>query len=231
MAATTPPTITDLPAVPDRADRATFSARATALFDMLKNTSVAEWRAAAANVYANAVDAFTSASTATEQAALAISAKNDAQTAQAAAQAVSGATQWVSGTSYALGAVVWSPSNGQNYRRKVAGAGTTDPSLDPTNWYSMNSMQGLTSAVISTNTSALAGRHYVATANCTVTLPASPTVNDVVAVTALGAGVTALVVARNGQPINALAEDLTIDKAWTTAQLIYTGAANGWVIS
>lgn len=44
------------------------------------------------------------------------------------------ATKWVSGTTYAEGASVWSPVDYQAYRRKTAGAGTTDPSADATNW-------------------------------------------------------------------------------------------------
>ena len=46
----------------------------------------------------------------------------------------SGAALWVSGTTYAAGALVYSPANGRTYRRKTAGAGTTDPSSDSTNW-------------------------------------------------------------------------------------------------
>lgn len=41
---------------------------------------------------------------------------------------------WVSGTTYARGRVVRSPSDEQTYVRIVAGAGTTDPSSDTTNW-------------------------------------------------------------------------------------------------
>lgn len=51
-----------------------------------------------------------------------------------AAAASSGATIWVSGTTYAIGNVRWSPVTYQSYRRKTAGAGTTDPSADTTNW-------------------------------------------------------------------------------------------------
>lgn len=42
---------------------------------------------------------------------------------------------WVSGTTYAVNRVVTSPAdNYQTYIRVVAGAGTTDPSADATNW-------------------------------------------------------------------------------------------------
>lgn len=41
---------------------------------------------------------------------------------------------WVSGTAYAAGKVVWSPTDYQYFMRKSAGAGSTDPSSDTTNW-------------------------------------------------------------------------------------------------
>ena len=41
---------------------------------------------------------------------------------------------WVSGTTYALGKTVRSPTDHQRYVRVVAGAGTTDPANDATNW-------------------------------------------------------------------------------------------------
>ncbi len=57
-----------------------------------------------------------------------------AQSAQAAAAAYVGATLWVSGTTYAVGDVRKSPANANIYTRRTVGAGTTDPSLDATNW-------------------------------------------------------------------------------------------------
>jgi hypothetical protein len=76
------------------------------------------------NCYNNAVDAYNSAV--------------GAAASLAAVVAASGATEWVSGTTYGYGVVVWSPLDFLSYRRKVAGAGTTDPSLDATNWASLN---------------------------------------------------------------------------------------------
>ncbi|MBY0474222.1 MAG: hypothetical protein K2Q13_04060 [Nitrosomonas sp.] len=43
-------------------------------------------------------------------------------------------TVWVSGTTYTAGQVRYSPVDFYSYRRKTNGAGTTDPSLDLTNW-------------------------------------------------------------------------------------------------
>lgn len=52
----------------------------------------------------------------------------------AVAIGAAGAIAWVSGTTYAIGNMRYSPINFLAYRRKTAGAGTTDPSLDTTNW-------------------------------------------------------------------------------------------------
>ena len=57
-----------------------------------------------------------------------------AQAAQNAAEAASTAAAWVSGTTYSIGAVRFSPITFASFRRKTAGAGTTDPSLDTVNW-------------------------------------------------------------------------------------------------
>ncbi|MFH1010336.1 MAG: hypothetical protein V1784_03775 [bacterium] len=72
------------------------------------------------NIYNNAVDCYNNALLAAANANAAVAAAN--------------ATKWVSGTTYAEGDGRWSPINYQTYRRKTAGAGTTDPSLDGTNW-------------------------------------------------------------------------------------------------
>lgn len=45
---------------------------------------------------------------------------------------------WVTGTTYAYGYEVFSPIDFQTYRRKVAGAGSIDPSADTTNWSPVN---------------------------------------------------------------------------------------------
>lgn len=66
--------------------------------------------------------------------------QNAEENAQIAAQSANSAsltanvTKWISGTSYDEGDNVWSPIDFQTYRRKIAGAGTTDPSVDSTNW-------------------------------------------------------------------------------------------------
>lgn len=62
---TAAPTLTAAPTSPDRADRATFAARAVALDDWTKNNHVPEMQALGDNVYANAVEAANAAVTCT----------------------------------------------------------------------------------------------------------------------------------------------------------------------
>lgn len=76
------------------------------------------------------VDAAAAAVLATAEA---VNAHNEA-TAAASAALASGAVVWVTGLTYAVGDVRYSPLTYLVYRRIVAGAGSTDPSLDSTNW-------------------------------------------------------------------------------------------------
>ncbi|MDY0962107.1 MULTISPECIES: hypothetical protein [Massilia] len=80
-------------------------------------------------IQANAVAADVSAKS--------ITASSAAQLATAAASDVvklAGVNAWVSGATYQKNAAVISQLNFQTYRRRVAGAGTTDPANDSTNW-------------------------------------------------------------------------------------------------
>jgi len=109
--------ITALPTPPSRQDPTNFNDRADAFLGALP-------------VFA------------TEANTLQTNVNTSESNAVAAAAAVFAATnivKWVSGTTYANGAVVWSPINGLSYRRITAsGSGTTDPSLDTTNYLQIN---------------------------------------------------------------------------------------------
>ena len=108
-----------IPAAPQTISPSTFDSLADAFVTAWAVVRT-EFNALATNAYNNAVDCYNNA--------LAASA------AATAATAASGATIWVSGTAYAIGDGRFSPINSQSYRRKTVGAGTTDPSLDPTSW-------------------------------------------------------------------------------------------------
>lgn len=122
-----PITLTAAGLSPDRADRATFVARSIARDDFIKNTQIPQLQTAIDNVFNNATEAYNSGVSATANAA-----SSSINASQAAAAAT--ATQWISGTSYAVGDARWSPVTKISYRRLIAGAGTTDPSADATNW-------------------------------------------------------------------------------------------------
>lgn len=85
------------------------------------------------------------------------------------------------------------------------------------------------SSVIGGNTIAIAGTTYILTASLTLTLPSSPTAGDTVGVVNMS-GTTTAVVARNGQNIMSLAEDMTINNIGASFTLTYADATRGWVI-
>lgn len=152
-----------------------------------------------------------------------------AQTAasQAAASAAAGAALWVSGTTYAIGACVWSPVTYLVYRRKTAGAGTTDPSGDATNWQLAVNVAPPLIVVTGPAAACVASYHYELTnaAASTATLPASPSAGDIVYVT-IGNGRSDNVIARNGSTIMGLSEDMTVDSATVTVVLRFMN--NDW---
>jgi hypothetical protein len=111
--------ITALPTPPSRQDPTNFNDRADAFLGALPQFQ-SEANTLQTDVNANQLAATYSATL--------------AAASELAAANTAGATLWVSGTTYAVGANRFSPINFLTYRRKTAGAGTTDPSLDATNW-------------------------------------------------------------------------------------------------
>lgn len=87
----------------------------------------------------------------------------------------------------------------------------------------------VTAEVIGTNTTAVAGRNYVLSASLTLTLPASPVAGDQVGVQN-SSGTTTATIARNGQNIMSLSEDMTLDVANAGITLMYSDATRGWVL-
>jgi hypothetical protein len=95
---------------------------------------------------------------------------------------------------------------------------------------SVNAQTGVTLSVDSAAAiTATAGQHIVCTnaGAVTVTLPASPSAGQTVWVT-VGNGRTDTVIARNGENIMSLAEDMTIDNANVTVQLRFINSTLGW---
>ena len=84
-------------------------------------------------------------------------------------------------------------------------------------------------SVINANTTAVANTLYVLTANLNLTLPASPAMGDSIKISNRS-GVTTCQLLRNGNNILGAAADLTLDTASASFELVYTDAANGWII-
>lgn len=125
--------LTPSPDAPQRNDPATFSDKGDALMAWLP-TMVTEANALEANVEAKEASAVAAEAAAAASALDAATSATEADASRVAADAASAAARWVSGTTYAEGVVTYSPIDWQAYRRIVAGAGTTDPSLDLVNW-------------------------------------------------------------------------------------------------
>ena len=83
--------------------------------------------------------------------------------------------------------------------------------------------------VISADTTAEAFHVYVFTAALTLTLPASPEVGEWIKISNLS-GVATCVLGRNNNNIMGDAEDLTLNTASASFELIYSGTTQGWVI-
>jgi len=107
-------------------DQQTFDANTAYMVDMLPERARQE--------NALAVEVSNLAADVSAKSAAAISAAQQATAAASDAVALVGVNPWVSGTTYAKNVAVISQLNQQTYRRRVAGAGTTDPRDDPANW-------------------------------------------------------------------------------------------------
>ena len=217
--ATAPTSITALPTAPDPdSDESTFDSAAYAWAGALPAWTD-QSNSLASNVYNNAVETAANAESAAANAAAVIGSL--------------GAAIWVSGTTYAIGDVRYSPANQLIYRRKTAGAGSTDPSSDATNWAVIAvTLQWLTKTA---NYTAAAGDCVLCnttSAAFTLTLPASPAANDMVRLADYAGTFSTnnLTVGRNAKPIMGLSEDMTISTANASITLTYIDATQGWRI-
>ena len=86
-----------------------------------------------------------------------------------------------------------------------------------------------TVGVISSNTTAVANSVYVLTANLTLTLPANPQIGDSVKVSNRS-GVATCVLGANNKKIMGANQNITLDTASASFEMIYSGADQGWVI-
>lgn len=201
--------ITALPDPPSRTDPTNFRSRADALLGALP-TFVTEANLLALEAQGNA---------------------DAAQSSAAVAQSAASVTKWVSGTSYTQGQVAWSPVDFQSYRRKVAGAGTTDPSADGANWALLPAERAW--AIKSGAYTAVPGDRLqcdTTSAPFTVTAPSSPSAGQSFTVSdyARKFALNNLTVARNGSNVEGVAEDYICDLAGETRTFVFIDATKGW---
>lgn len=89
----------------------------------------------------------------------------------------------------------------------------------------------LTTSVITSNTTAVAGTYYYLNdTGITLTLPSSPATGDQVGIAEI-AGDTTSVISRNSANIMSISENLVIDKAYAAFRLIYVDSTEGWVFT
>lgn len=89
----------------------------------------------------------------------------------------------------------------------------------------------LTTDVRTTDITSTAGTvYFLNAAGLTITLPSSPTAGDVVGIVEV-AGDTTSAINRNGENIQGLAENLTIDTAYASVNLVYVDASIGWALA
>jgi len=124
---------------------------------------------------------------------------------------------------------VWIVFNRSSGTRFNSGEDISIQELDLAREYKFISSTSGTGASISTE----ANGFYRADGNATFTLPSNPNTGDRVTISLQGDDTDEVLVQRNGNLINGLAEDMTIDVPWVTVTFRWTGTGNDnqWRIS
>lgn len=195
-----------------------------------------QMNAIAEATYQNALDAHENAYDAEQQAKAAAKSEEMAGVFASTAAAAVDVTRWLSitqGGFYHAGDVVYSPINGQLYRRKGddpgVGIGTdTDPSADPLSWWLIGAPLSAPIQQIAANTTAQPGMHYVITAALTLTLPSSPALRDIVQITDLSMSM-AVMVDPGDKKISGATGQMKLNMPRVRVQLIYSGEEKGWI--
>ena len=110
-------------------------------------------------------------------------------------------------------------SNSFNGNQIVTGSFTVSGSLS--NFYNVS--------VINANTNASASNVYVLTSAVTLTLPSTPVSGSWIKISNLSNS-TACILGRNGKKIMNVSEDMTLNDAQASFELVWTGDTYGWVL-
>lgn len=223
-------TISTLPPAPQPTDdTSTFNSKAFALLAALAGF-VSEANAQAGENNTAASTAAAGASTATTKAAEAGGYRDAAAASAVDAAAAAGAAAWVSGTTYAIGDRRRSLLDGRVYRRTTAGAGTTDPANDTTNW--VDQVNGARVRITSATTLQVRTLYEIdsTAGSFNVTLPATFGDTDWIDLVDVGLalGTNPVTVLRNGNNIRRVAEDLILDVAGDSLRLL-ARTSLGWI--
>jgi hypothetical protein len=210
-------------------DLATFNSKAFSTLAAL-NPWATEANATAADANADAASSLDSKNAAAASASAAETSRLGSQSAADAAATSAGAVAWVSGTTYAIGAKVWSLINGRVHVRRVAGAGTTDPANDATNWEDVIGGQRIR---ITGATTLQVRKLYELDSSggaFNVTLPASFADQDWIDFVDVGMAMNTnpVTILRNGNNIRRLAEDLILDVSSDSLRLV-ARTSLGWI--
>lgn len=176
------------------------------------------------------------------QSAASANSARDAQLAAAASAAAAvlstGVDKWVAGTFPKAGVTVWSPKDFQNYRLMAAGVSNTDPADDAVSptpmWRKLpykkpwrvaaGQVAGVLDDEVMIDTSAGEGGY---------TLPVSPIAGFTyvhVKDYANTFGVNKLTIKGNGNKIEGLAEDMTVNQSFSSIKLVFIDNTMGWKI-
>lgn len=136
---------------------------------------------------------------------------------------------WVSGTTYAIGDKRYSPATGLLYLRTTAGAGTTDPSADTTNWRVLAvQLPALQVSSATTVTATPSSRHALtSTSAVTFKFPASPAAGDWVFVK-FANGRQDNVLDGNGANLEGQGATITVDLPGYGSVWSYINSTYGW---
>lgn len=185
--------------------------------------------------YQNAMDAHASAANAEGLANAASKSEAMAGVFAATAAAAVGVTRWKSiaeGGLYRAGDVVYSPINGQLYRRRGDDSGfvsatADDPSIDPLSWWLIGAPFAAPTVKVTADIPAQVGMHYVFTAGALLTLPASPAPRDIVQVTDLSQSRNARIDPQ-GKKIRGQTGVMRLEMLRARFSLIYLDEETGW---
>lgn len=185
--------------------------------------------------YQNALDAHENAYDAEQNAISAAKYEAMAGIFASTAAAAVGVTRWLSianGGFYHAGDVVYSPINGQLYRRRGDDPGVvigtdTDPSADPLSWWLIGAPFAAPITKVTADIPAQVGIHYVFMNGSMLTLPASPAPRDIVQITDLSQSRDARIDPQ-GKKIRGQSGVLRLEMLRARFSLIYLDETTGW---